>query len=120
MADETVEKQGSVTATMSAGTKKDSTANVEGSQAHPQMQKDMLPPREVPALYSKVGLTFGITKSLGNFEFLRVDVTAEDFCAPDKKQETLDALNVVTSDYAVRSIQQGMEYLKNKEISKGK
>lgn len=120
MSDETTTKQGSVTTTVSAGSKKDSTANVEGSQAHPNMQKDMLPPREVPAVHSKVGLTFGITKSLGNFEFLRIDVTAEDFCAPEKKVETLDAINVVISDYAVRALQQGMEYLKNKDIAKAK
>lgn len=120
MSEETTTKTGSVTTTVSAGSKKDTQANVEGSQANPATSKDMLPTKELPVNHSKVGLTFGITKSLGNFEFLRVDVTAEDFCEPDKKVETLDALNRVTSEYAVRAVQEGMEYLKQKDINKGK
>ena len=117
--DQTI-KTGSVSTTVSAGSKKDSAANIEGSQANPITEKSPLPSREFSGNnYSKVGLTFGITKSLGNFEFLRIDVVAEDFCAPDKKVETLDAINAVATEYAVKAVQQGLEYLKQKDIAKG-
>jgi hypothetical protein len=120
MSDDQTIKTGSVTTTVSAGSKKDTQANVEGSQGNPHVEKDNLPSKEfVGNNYSKVGLTFGITKSLGNFEFLRIDVVAEDFCEPSKKVEALDEINKLASDYAVRAVQQGLEYLKQKDIAKG-
>lgn len=104
---EEVNVQGKVIVTTSQGTKKEAEANVAGSQADPVVQNERdLPVRRFgEADYSKVGLTFGLTKSLGNFEFARIDVTIEDFCAVDKKVEALDQIKKLASEYVYKEAQ---------------
>lgn len=65
----------------------------ENSPGNPILIKEKLKPKMVKENYSEVSLSFGLTKSLGNFEFMRVDVFAKDFCASDKKQECWDLLD---------------------------
>lgn len=112
-----VTKQGQATVTMSRGTKKETEANTPGSQADPVMIKDFaLPQRRFQETnYSKVGLTMGLTKSLGNFEFARMDVYVEDFCEVDKKRETLDAINRAATDYVVKAMIELDAYIKDKK-----
>ena len=121
MSDE-VTKQGSITQTVSAGSKKDTVANKTGSQADPDVSKDYsLPPRRFQDTnYSKVGVTFGLTKSLGNFEFARIDVSAEDFCDPSKKKETWDELSKLASEYAFKAAADVDAYLTDKKSGKSK
>lgn len=104
---EEVNVQGKVIVTTSQGTKKEAEANVAGSNADPvvQIERDLPVRRFGEADYSKVGLTFGLTKSLGNFEFARIDVSIEDFCAVDKKVETLDQIKKLTSEYVYKEAQ---------------
>lgn len=117
-----ITKQGQVTVTASTGTKKDSEANKDGSQANPVLEKEyVLPPRRFQETnYSKVGLTIGLTKSLGNFEFLRVDVYAEDFCEPEKKTETWDALHDLAGEYCYRVATNIESYISEKKNGKNK
>jgi hypothetical protein len=83
---------GEVTTSVSVGTANQTEG--EGSPSEPEITKETLPLREVPLNhYSKVRLTYGITKSIGNYEFVRADVSAEDFCHPDQKQECWDNLD---------------------------
>lgn len=66
----------------------------EFSQENPVIVKDKLPATQVKSNnYSEVALSYGLTKSLGNFEFIRCDVWVKDFCDQDKKQECWDNLN---------------------------
>ena len=86
-----VKKQGKVVGTISAGSKNDEG---EGSPSEPHTVETLREPVEVPQRYSKVMLSFGITKSLVNFEFARIDVGAEDFCAPEDKDEAWTNLSL--------------------------
>jgi hypothetical protein len=61
-----------------------------------EITEERLPNREL-INPSKVTLAFGVTKSVGNFEFVRFDVGAEDFCETRKKQETWDNLEAEVS-----------------------
>lgn len=112
--------QGKVIVTASAGTKKDGEANKPGSPGDPKVEREVpLPQRRFPnGEFSKVGLTFGLTKSLGNFEFARIDVYVEDFCAPDKKVETLDEINKIASDYTFRISKDIEQYVADKKAAK--
>lgn len=89
----TVTKRGRASTMVSAGSKYDAAENKPGSQGDPEVEREIREEREVPVVYSKVAVTLGMTRSLGNFEFARVDVTIEDFCAPDQKKETFEALH---------------------------
>lgn len=89
--------QGRVVAIASTGSKKQAEADEPGTQSDPAIIEDRpTPQRAFPeGKYSKVGVTLGVTKSLGNYEFARADVTVEDFCEQDKKEETLKAVNKI-------------------------
>lgn len=89
----TVRKRGKATIRASAGSAADAAADKVGSQSDPEVEELLREERELPALHSKVGLTLGMTRSLGNFEFARVDVYVEDFCETDKKKATFEALH---------------------------
>lgn len=122
MSNDEVSKAGFVNVVASSGKKKDSEVNMPGSQADPYLNRDYsLPQRKFQETnYSKVGLTLGLTKSLGNFEFARIDVYAEDFCEPSKKQETWDGLNDLATKYVVKTVKELEDYIKDKKATAGK
>lgn len=68
------------------------------AQEKPILTKEKLKAKEVPVDSSEVAISFGLTKSLGNFEFFRCDVYAKDFCAIDQKQKTWDLLEKEVSE----------------------
>ena len=110
-------KNGKITETVSVGTRE---SVGEGSQENPNLKKEMLPPKDVPEKYSKVILSYGMTKSIGDFEFIRIDIGAEDFCARDKKQETWDELHKEVS-LRIEKILKDTESIRNEaSISKPK
>lgn len=87
---------GEITTTVSVGASSVTTG--EGSPSEPDISKEKLPVRELPShAYSKVGLNYGITRSIGNYEFIRIDVNAEDYCLPDEKQNCWDILDTEVS-----------------------
>lgn len=76
--------------THSAGTKQEGDANVQGSSSDPEVKTYMREPQEfLPKSYSKVTISLGMTKSLGDFEFARVDVEIEEYCdaTPEARKE---------------------------------
>jgi len=85
----TVVKTGKVLTSISVGTAKEVG---EGTQEQPILVKELLASSHVTPCYSEVSMSYGATKSLGNFEFIRCDVWAKDFCEFDKKQECWDNL----------------------------
>lgn len=88
-------KTGKTVATASAGTSTDTAMNAPGFQANPDVDTQMRAPRDFPAgQYSKVCLSLGLTKNLGDFEFARIDVGIEEFCDPtlEARTETFTAL----------------------------
>ena len=93
--------QGRVVAIASTGSKRQSESNEPGTQSDPAVIEDRpMPQRQLPEnKYSKVGIVLGVTKSLGNYEFARADVTVEDYCEPDKKEETLKSVNKIAESY---------------------
>jgi plasmid maintenance system antidote protein VapI len=83
-------KSGEATTTVSIG---QASTTGEGSPEKPVVIKEVLPPKEFThARNAEVSLSYGITKSLGNFEFIRVDVWVKDFCESERKQECWDKL----------------------------
>lgn len=120
MSDGEVTVQGKVTETASVGTKREAEANKAGSQADPVVERHQdLPPRRFQDTnYSKVTVTFGLTLSLGNFEFARIDVSAEDFCAPEKKKETWDELAKIATEYVFDRATDVKKYITEKKDPK--
>jgi len=41
---------------------------------------------------SKVGVNLGVTKTIGNYEFIKVDCTFDDYCYPEDRAEMFDSL----------------------------
>jgi hypothetical protein len=68
------------------------------AKSEPIIEKQVLPPRPVQPFPSKVTFSMGYTKSFGNYEFLRVDVSAEDYCDPENKKQTWEHLETVTTE----------------------
>ena len=54
-------------------------------------QKQPRDPRQGEEL-KKVTVNVGLTKSLGNYEFLKVDCSFEDFCAADERKKMFGSL----------------------------
>lgn len=108
-------KNGKITETVSVGTKE---SVGEGSQSNPNLKKEMLPPKDVEDRYSKVILSYGMTKSIGDFEFIRIDVGAEEFCDRDKKQETWDALHKEVSSRIEKILNETEKFRNQANISK--
>jgi hypothetical protein len=57
---------------------------------------------------------------LGNFEFARIDITAEDFCSPTEKRKAWDALQKEAANYVVEVMTDFDAYLKDKKAPKEK
>lgn len=112
--------QGQVSVSVSSGTKKDSQANKENSSAVPLVTRTPLEPKQFrDGQYSKVGVNFGLTMSLGNFEFAKIDVSCEDFCAPDEKKETWQALSKEATNYLFSAAKNVKSYLNEKRDGLG-
>ena len=62
-----------------------------GESVAKELMQEPRPPVEGERL-AKVGVNLGITKSVGNYEFIKVDCYFEDYCESDKKQELFDRL----------------------------
>ena len=61
---------------------------------------------------SSVGVTVGLTRNLGNFESLRVDVHRTDWVATGKVDDTYDEILEWVSDKVDEATEQGIEALK--------
>jgi hypothetical protein len=109
---------GQITTSISVG---NSHSIGDGSKNEPEVIKERMPLREIPRdNYSKVRLTYGVTKSIGNYEFIRVDVSAEDFCHPEDKQAAYDNLDKEI-DIRMQRILANVERFRNgKEIKSSK
>jgi len=87
-------KRGKAVTVASAGSKLDAAQEKSATHKDPEIKTEYpLPERTFESAYSKVGVSLGMTRSLGNYEFARVDVYVEDFCEPDKKLETFNELH---------------------------
>lgn len=125
-------KHGSLTITQSVGNM-DSVG--EGSPMNAEVTKENLPPKKTrgrpkgvknanPTVHtsalekpwSKVRLGYGVTKSIGNFEFVRIDVSAEDYCLSDEKQKTWDELDTVVSERIQKCISEYERFRASKHI----
>jgi hypothetical protein len=69
-----------------------------------------------PEAWSKVRLGYGVTKSIGDFEFVRIDVSAEDYCPPRLKQQTWDELDVVVSERIKKCLSEFEQFRSSKHI----
>jgi hypothetical protein len=69
-----------------------------------------------PEAWSKVRLGYGLTKSIGDFEFVRIDVSAEDYCPRDMKQQAWDALDVMVSERIKKCLAEYEQFRSSKHI----
>lgn len=59
-------------------------ASDETAKGDPTVGREPRALRELPPYPSRVAVSLGLTKSLGGYEFARMDVTLEDYCDPTK------------------------------------
>lgn len=64
------------------------------AKGDPTIGRDLLPPRTLPPGASKVRISLGMTKNLGNFEYARMDVAIEDICeaTPEARTACFDGI----------------------------
>ena len=65
---------------------------------------------------SRMGVNYGLTKNLQNFESARVDVYVEDYCEPDKKKEKIAELSKISWDYVHKASGHIAEFVEKKRI----
>jgi len=86
-----------VTTTLSVGSKKHTGP---GTESQPEVTKTKTNHREVcTESMARVAGTWGITKSLGNYEFARVDVQIEHYCEKGKETQKIIELEQIACDY---------------------
>jgi len=127
-------KHGTITVMQSVGNQQ---SVGEGSPEHAEVTKENLPPKktrgrpkgstknkvgdtvvnEIVQPMSKVRLGYGVTKSLGNFEFIRIDVSAEDYCFQNEKQKAWEELDVIVSERIQKCISEYERFRSSKYIT---
>lgn len=86
-----------LTTTISVGSKKHTGP---GTDSQPETTKKKTNHRDVEVdNIARVAGTWGITKSLGNYEFARMDVQIEHYCDKGKEAEKIVELEQIACDY---------------------
>lgn len=82
-----IKVQAVMTTTKSVGSKDDSVRSRPGSASFPDVSKEIVGGLKefFEGCYSKMTVAKGMTVSVGNYEFARIDVALEDFCTPDQR-----------------------------------
>lgn len=77
----------------SVGNKDEARDGKPGSESHPVVDVEHGPDREVDLRdHCLVGVSFGLTRSMGNYEFARIDVRVEDWCPRSEKDAKYEEL----------------------------
>jgi hypothetical protein len=74
----------------------------EGTDSHPIVHQEVLNTQVNQSNTSQISVSLGLTKSLGNYEFARVDVTVTEPCSPESKDEKFAELYKIASGYVAK------------------
>lgn len=110
-----VTKQGERTVTASIGTKKDTEKKKHGTESSPLILREKLTAKEfAEGNYSEVGISFGLTLNMGNYESVRFDIHQKDFCKPEDRAEMRRLLCAEVTNYTYKSAVDIKNWLRSK------